>query len=131
MGKKADVKKKTRRSSYKYPALESSVNLLTRKDEIEDVKSYSNQIPDEMVETVLADGTIKLMNPREWLNAFVEEEVCSNLTHKGTKINKSKKDKKRIYDKNNARNRCIHTRESAQMKLSHYKKVEDLEKKDD
>lgn len=58
----------------------------------------------------------------------MEEEVCANLNHNGPKINKSKKDKKRIYDRNNARNRCIYTREKAQDKLKLVEKIEDLEK---
>lgn len=106
-------KKKTRRSQYKYPAVESSVNLITRKEEIEDVKSYFNQLNDE---------------EKAWMNSFMEEEVCANFNHGGKKINKSKKDRKKVYDKNNARNRCIYTRENAQSKLKFVEKVEDLEK---
>lgn len=64
------------------------------------------------------------------MNSFMEEEVCANFNHSGPKINKAKKDKKRIYDKNNARNRCIFTREKAQDKLKYIEKNEDLEKED-
>lgn len=62
------------------------------------------------------------------MNSFMEEEVCANFNHKGQKINKTKKDKKRIYDKNNARNRCVFTRENAQSKLQYIEKNEDIEK---
>jgi hypothetical protein len=105
--------KKSRRSRFKYPAVESSVNLITRKEEIEDVKSYFHKLSPE---------------EKEWMNSFVEEEVCANFNHKGTKINKTKKDRKKIYDKNNARNRCIYTREKAQDKLKFMENLNDLEK---
>lgn len=39
------------------------------------------------------------------MNRFVEEEVHANFNHKGPILNKSKKQRKRIYDANNARNR--------------------------
>lgn len=109
---KVAKKKKTRRSQFKYPAVEPSVNLITRKEEIEDVKSYFNQLSEE---------------EKEWMNSFMEEETCANFNHNGPKINKTKKEKKRIYDKNNARNRCIYTREKAQNKLKMVEKAEDLE----
>lgn len=114
--KKVTKKKKTRRNQFKYPAVESSVNLITRKEEIEDVKSYFHKLSDE---------------EKEWMNSFMEEEVCANFNHKGPKINKTKKEKKRIYDKNNARNRCIQTRETAQNTLKYIERVEDLDLKDE
>lgn len=114
MHKKEPSKKKNKRSSFLYPAVEPRVNLKTRQEEIEDVKSYFHKLTPE---------------EKEWMNAFMEEENNANFNHSGPKLNKSREDKKRIYNKNNARNRCIFTREKAQDKLSYVERVEDLEKK--
>lgn len=46
----------------------------------------------------------------EWLNTFVEEEVHARLDHDDKPLNRKKKDKKRIYDNNNSRNRDIYTK---------------------
>ena len=62
------------------------------------------------------------------MNAFCEEEIHANFSHSGPKINKTKKQKKKVYDKNNARNRCIYTREKAQSKLKFVERAEDLDK---
>lgn len=124
---KKSIKSPTRRKRYKYPALEKSQNLLTRQDELDDILSYSKDVPDQMTEVILADGTTKMMNPKEWLNRFVEEEVHADFQHGGQILNRSKKDKKRVYNKNNARNRCIYTKEKAQGKLEYVEKYEDFE----
>jgi len=63
------------------------------------------------------------------MNAFMEEENNANFNHSGPKLNKTKDEKKKIYNRNNARNRCIFTREKAQNKLNYVEKAEDLEKK--
>jgi hypothetical protein len=51
----------------------------------------------------------------EWLAKFTNEEIHAAVKSNGKKntFNKSKEDIKRIYDKNNARNRCTWTREKA------------------
>lgn len=104
-------KKKTSRQSLKYPALSPQHNLLTRFDEIEDVASYAHTLNEK---------------DREWLNSFIEEEVCANFNHKGPKLNDQNDPatRSRIYDRNNARNRCIYTREKAQSCLNY---LEDLD----
>jgi len=63
------------------------------------------------------------------MNAFMEEENNANFNHSGPKLNKTRDEKKKIYNRNNARNRCIFTREKAQDKLSYVERAEDLEKK--
>jgi hypothetical protein len=108
-------KTKNKRSQYEYPALEPSVNLITRIDEIEDMHSYSHKLNDE---------------EKAWLNAFSEEYVCANMKHPGKKLHKSKKDKKICNDRNNARNRCIYTREKAQNKLGSIELKELAEKEE-
>lgn len=112
--KKEPGKKVTRRSRFQYPAVEPSVNLKTRQEEIEDVKSYFHKLSPE---------------DKKWMNSFMEEENNANFNHGGPTLNKSKDEKKRIYNKNNARNRCIMTREKAQDKLVYVEKLDDFEEK--
>lgn len=109
-------RKQSKRNSYQYPALEPSVNLKTRQEAIEDVKSYFHKLSPE---------------EKKWMNSFMEEENNANFNHSGPKLNKTKDEKKKIYNRNNARNRCIFTREKAQDKLSYVERAEDLEKKVD
>jgi redox-regulated HSP33 family molecular chaperone len=109
---KENMKSPTKRSRFKYPALEKSANLKTRQEEIDDIKSYFDKLSPE---------------EKDWMNRFVEEEVHANLNHDGPKLNKSKKDKKRIYNKNNARNRCIYTKEKAKGMLKNISSPEELE----
>lgn len=108
--------KSNKRSSFLYPAIEPSVNLKTRKEAIEDVKSYFHKLTPE---------------EKKWMNSFMEEENNANFNHNGPKLNKTKEEKKKIYNRNNARNRCIFTREKAQDKLNFIERAEDLEKKID
>lgn len=92
--------------------MEKSVNLKTRREEIEDVASYFDKLsPAE----------------KDWMNSFVEEEINANFKHSGPKLNKSKADKKRVYNRNNARNRCVFTREKAQNALNYKERLEDFE----
>lgn len=87
------AKKKTRRSNQKYPTLNPGYNLKSRADML--AIDYVDQLSEK---------------DKEWLNAFNEEEVNANLDHKGPKINnRTKKTRSRIFDANNARNRCILT----------------------
>lgn len=90
-------KKKNRRSRVKYPALDPAYNLKTR--------------------THLCDfDYVDKLNEKdkEWLNSFAEEYNNANFSHKGKTIQKKKKHRKDSYDRNNARNRDILTREVAQ-----------------
>lgn len=51
---------------------------------------------------------------QKWLSSFTEEYVNANFNHGGKKIHKTKKLKKAVYDRNNARNRDIYTKSKAQ-----------------
>lgn len=87
-------KKQTRRAKQKYPSLTKGYNLRSRADLLD--VDYLDKLSEE---------------EKEWLNAFFEEEVNANFNHDGPKVNRrSKKNKKRVYDANNARNRDILTR---------------------
>jgi hypothetical protein len=108
--------KKTRRNSVSYPALKPEYNIKIRQEYID-------------------FDYIDKLNPSEkrWLNNFVEEELIANVEHPGTKLNdfqtkdlviKKKKvhrkvnsNKKRIFDNNNARNRCGISKAKASGKL--------------
>ena len=104
-------KKKTGRSSVKYPALVARYNLKTRFEEIADLESYTDQLNDE---------------EKAWLNSFAQEEICANFNHKGPKLNDSSdpKVRSRIYNRNNERNRCILTKEHAMGSINY---IEDLD----
>lgn len=113
---KKSTKLPTKRSRYKYPALEKSANLKSRQSGVDDVKEYFHKLsPQE----------------KEWMNNFMEEYNNANFNHPGEKIHKTKKQKKDCYNSNNARNRCIMTKEQAKGTLEYYEKVEDLDKMDD
>lgn len=59
----------------------------------------------------------------QWLNDFNEEYVNASFRKNKKHIHKTKSMKRDSYNRNNARNRCIYTREKAQGKLNY---VEDL-----
>jgi len=101
-GKKGKTQKsQTKRSKSEYPYLDPSLNLKTRFEEIEDLASYASTLPPEA---------------KKWLNEYSKNYICAS-------IDKTHKDKKEVYDKNNARNRCIYTQEKAQGCLNY---LEDL-----
>ena len=106
-------KKRTKRSSQKYPALKKELNLKTRSDLID--YDYLDKL-----------STKEL----EWLNQFTTEFVaadfrcpvcklsdCIDKKHRRKHIHKSKKGRRSCYHNNNARNRCIMTREKASGQL--------------
>lgn len=107
-------KKKTRRESYQHPAVEKGVNLKSRQEEIDDVKSYFDKLsPAE----------------KEWMNKFTEEYVHANIGD--NPLHKTAEQKKSCYNRNNARNRCEYTRAKAQNKLKHVgEDTSDFEEKD-
>jgi len=79
--------------------LDPTLNLKTRYEEIEDLASYAKTLPPEA---------------REWLNNFSEEYICANFNHKGTKLHTTDQQRKGCYNRNNARNRCVFSRQKAQ-----------------
>lgn len=95
-------KSKNRRNSLKYPALDKSVTLKSRAEEIEDMSSYMHKLNEE---------------EKAWLNKFAAEYVHADFSH-DDHLHKKRKQKKSIYDRNNARNRDIHTREAAKGMLT-------------
>lgn len=103
-------KRKTKRTSKKYPNLNPNVNLKTRWDEILDI-DYVDALTDK---------------EKQFLNDFMGEYVNASIPKdKKKRIHKTKKDVKSIYDKNNARNRCIYSRSKASGSLVH---IEDMKR---
>lgn len=94
------VKKSNVREKTKFAGLKPHLNLKTRADWLD--MDYLDQLNDK---------------EKAWLNAFVEEEINAKFNHSGKKFNKSKKNKRRIYSANNARNRCVFTRAKATFTL--------------
>lgn len=47
---------------------------------------------------------------KAWLNKFMDEELNARFEKDGSDFNQSQEDRKRIYDANNARNRCLYGR---------------------
>lgn len=90
------VKKETKRSKQKYPALKPEFNLKSRYNLID--YDYLHKLNDK---------------EKEWLNRFTEEYVNADMNHGGKRLHKTKKLRKDCYDRNNARNRCALTKAQA------------------
>ena len=88
--------KVNRRSKNPFRALDPNLNLRSRWEEIADLASYANTLSPK---------------DKEWLNKFSSEYVCAEFGDKP--LHKTKRLKKAVYDKNNARNRCILTKSHA------------------
>lgn len=102
--------KHTKRSDYEFSYLEPSVSLITRKEETEDLASYAGQLNRE---------------EKAWLNQFAKEYI--NADTKNGVFHITAQEKKICNDKNNARNRCIYTEESAANRLNLVGSDQDME----
>lgn len=70
------------------------------------IKKYNPRIRQEKID---ADYLHKL-NPDElaWYAKFMEEENNASFQNDGTDFNQTKEERKKIYDRNNAANRCLY-----------------------
>lgn len=109
------TKKKTRRDKFKYPAVEKTQNLLSRQDDIDDVKSYFNQLNDE---------------EKAWMNKFMSEYNNAEgvADDDFDALHNTQELRKACRDRNNARNRCLYTQEKAQNKLKLTEHINEFEK---
>lgn len=109
---KSKKRNASKRAKSKLTALKPEFNLRSRADLIDIDDQYWKDLKD---------------NPKaaEWLNKFNNEYVSASFNRHKKHLHKSKKLKRDCYNKNNARNRCIYTREKAQGKLNH---LEDMQK---
>lgn len=83
-------KKKTKRDRYKYPGLMKDATSRIRREYLD--QDYINKLSHE---------------EKEWLSNFNEEWLGAKFNHQGEVLHKDKKEKREIYNRNNARNRCI------------------------
>jgi hypothetical protein len=82
--------KKPKRSKSKYPGLDKKLTTRIRRE-------YADQ------------DYIHLLNDEQktWLSKFNEEELNTAFKNDGTDFNKTKEERKKIYDRNNTQNRCL------------------------
>lgn len=88
--------KKNRRNQAKYPGLEKRFTSRIRQEYLD--YDYIDKLSEE---------------EKAWLNNFTEEDLGASFNHKGKRLHKGKKKEKAIYDRNNARNRCVYSRSKA------------------
>jgi hypothetical protein len=85
-------KPKSLRAQAKFPALEKKYNLPSRQELLD--FDYLHKLNDKQ---------------KEWLNKFVSEEINADFRH-SKPLNKTKKQRKACYDRNNSRNRDLLTK---------------------
>ena len=78
-------------------------------------KQYNSKIRQEYLDYDYLDK----LNEEEmaWLNNFTEEHLNANFAHNGEKLIEDPEYKKKIYNENNARNRCVYSTQRAQGRL--------------
>lgn len=65
---------------------------------------YTSRVRREYLDNIEYIGKLN-DKEKEWLSNFNEEWLSANFNHNGKKLHKSKKSKREIYSRNNARNR--------------------------
>jgi hypothetical protein len=99
----AKKKKTSRRSKAKYPALEPKYTLKSRLELLD--FDYLGKLNDEEL---------------AWLNKFAAEEIHASFSEDNKEnLNKTKKSKRVIYNRNNARNADIITRKRTRKMLDY------------
>ena len=86
-------KKLNKRQKTKYPGLVQNVNPKTRWEHID--FDYLDKLSDE---------------EKRWLSNFNEEYLSGNFNHPGKRLNKTKEERRQCYNRNNARNRDVISR---------------------
>jgi hypothetical protein len=91
-GQKKQTAPKSRRSKERFPAVKPELNLLIRREEIEDVAEYFGSLPE---------------SAKIWMNKFMEEYVNAKLDRENisNNIHNTKELKKTCDARNNKRNR--------------------------
>lgn len=105
-------RKKSRRSSTKYPALEKKFTL----------KSRQEFLDTEYVNGVFNDKGVQVIRglneeEKEWLNKFYQETLNASFNHDEPLID-TKEGRKECYDANNQRNRDIYNKKKSMNMLS-------------
>lgn len=99
-------RRKTLRDGLKYKNIELTVNLLSRQSELEEVLRYFHKLSEK---------------EKIWMDKFIGEWVHA-ATSKADKT-RLIKDTKIVFDRNNARNRCLYTMAKKIGKLSLLKDI--------
>lgn len=90
-GKKRKHKKETTRGRTKYPALNPRFMPKVRQEYMD--IDYLDKLSDEEL---------------KWLNKVIDEELNASFKNNSKDITKDPEKKREIYNKNNARNRCLY-----------------------
>lgn len=69
------------------------------------IKRYNPRIRQEKIDMDYLDQLSS--DELAWLGKFMEEENNASFKDDGTDFNQSKEERKKIYDRNNASNRCL------------------------
>lgn len=95
------AKPKNARKNKKYPALDPKYNPKIRHDNMD--ADYLHLLNDEQ---------------KAWYNKFMEEENNASFNHDDDlNLNKTKEEKRVVYGKNNARQRCVYSNMKAAGRL--------------
>lgn len=102
---------KNRREREKYPALDVGLNLKSRTESID--YDYVNKLSDK---------------DKAWLNKFTEEFVNASFDTTNTRRNlhKSKEGRRDCYNRNNARNRDVLTKQKASSRNTYLEDIPDI-----
>lgn len=103
--------KRARRSDFEFPYLEPSVAMHKRREAVEDVASYAGQLN---------------LDEKAWMNQFMKE--YNDADTKDAIFHTTAETRKICNDKNNARNRCWYTEESAANRLNLIESDEEMER---
>jgi len=103
-------KRRSKRSRIKNPNLSRKYNIKARRDYIET----------DYIDGIYSEDGKEIMRPltdeeKGWLDQYYKEVVNANL--KNSKLYKDGEDKKKIYNENNARNRCLYNQAKKTGKL--------------
>jgi hypothetical protein len=107
-------KRKSRRSREKYPALYPHLNVKSKYEMFD--MDYVKELPDKPVPHCgNSDGKCKVcnnpktrfINPKDYLNRFMEEFANADFHHDGKKLDDSPKARKEAYNRSNARYRDL------------------------
>lgn len=106
----AGTKRKSKRSLQKYPDLNPKVNLRSRTEQLD--YDYLH---------LLSEEELKFLNQfsKEYVNASFKKSTRDNL-------HKTKAAKKDCYDRNNARNRDVLTKEKARKRIKYLEEVKKI-----
>lgn len=112
---KKETKKSNRRHRCKYPALERSLNIKTRRYYIE--TEYVNGVYDDDGREIFRPLTDE---EKAWLNKFYEETIVTKFNKDDTDFYNSTEERRALWRENNRRNKCLFNVKQRSGKLKSY-----------